>query len=111
MLVYPNTVYHCEASIVETFPGAGFHLLPYWRLGIVTDAKHPANKLTPFCGPLYSVIIAFAAVRIGGPMLRRVHRIAYVNVAGFPSHVDCDDPDHDSDNLIDPTTFIAGKVE
>src|SRR5437879_2012386 len=100
MLIFPQCVHNAETHIVETFPGQQFHLLPYWRLGVVTDAKHPANKLTPFCGPHYSIIVAYAAVRIGGSLLRRIHRIAYVNVAGFPAHVDGDDPDYESDDLI-----------
>ena len=111
MLVYPPAVYDAETHIVQTFPGAGFDRLRYWRLGITVDARHPMNRLSPFIGPPYSIIVAYAAVRIGGPLGRHIHRIAYINCGGFPNHVDGDDADYESDDLIEPSSFVAGKAE
>jgi hypothetical protein len=40
---------------------------------------------------------------------RRSHRIAYINAADYPEHLDGIDPDHVSDNLLVRASFMAGE--
>jgi hypothetical protein len=102
MLIFPNAIYDGEIDVVQIFPDA--HLLPYWRMGIVTS--HNGEIGTTSAGP-YRLVVAYATCKRAGPF-QRVHRIAYLNVAD-DSRLDGIDPDRESDNLLTPDSFRAGE--
>jgi hypothetical protein len=104
MLILPESVYKTETHIVPVFHD--WQTLPYCRLGVTTSDDGKIG--TTSAGP-YKLVLAYAAVRAGGPFVNRVHRVCYLNVGGWPLHVDGVDEDTVSDNLLVPSSFIAGE--
>jgi hypothetical protein len=98
MLVYHRDVYASEMHIQQT--ADGLQHLRYWRLGLVTPTRpNDIGSLGP-----YKIVVAYAARTGLGPQ-----RVAYLNLGGAPRHIDGLDPDHESDNLITPASFLAGE--
>jgi hypothetical protein len=102
VLIYPSEVYKNETYIVAIFPD--WNLLPYVRMGVVTSQEIGTTSAGP-----YRLVVAYAAGKRRGPF-HSSHRIAYLNVAGAPDHIDGIDPDYDSDNLLLPSSFIAQQA-
>lgn len=95
MLILPDFCYFCEESVHWCREDA--QLLPALRIGTVVDSSIPSNKLTTDCAGPYQFVVAFMRVKVG--IVRRLHRILYLNVAAEPWR------DDGSDNWVLPSSF------
>jgi hypothetical protein len=104
MQIYAKEIYERETSIVQIYHDA--HLLRFWRLGLIYghDRKIGVNALGP-----YKIVVAYADVQLAGPWADCPRRVAYLNCAGAPDHLDGIDADRESDNLLLPSSFRAGE--